>query len=75
MAAGFSLTPDRETAGIVFDQYETGNLAGTWLGIYELDEDRLTICDNAPDMSKPRPRSFRGRGQPGYVTIHFTRQS
>ena len=30
----------------------------TWLGIYKLDGDTLTICDNAPNTDKGRPSAF-----------------
>jgi len=58
---------------IRFDQTETQALAGVWLGIYELVGDKLTICDNAPDMAKPRPKGFGACAGAGYVLIHFTR--
>ena len=58
---------------IRFDQNETKTLAGIWLGIYERDGDKLTICDNAPDMTKPSPTSFGECSGASYVLIHFTR--
>ena len=56
-----------------FQQTETDTLAGLWRGIYALDRDNLTICDNAYDMKKPRAASFDDCNAEGYVTLRFTR--
>jgi len=56
-----------------FHQTGTDSLAGIWLGIYALDRDSLTICDNAYDMKKPRPANFDDCHAEGYVTLRFTR--
>ncbi len=58
---------------IRFDQNQTDTFAGIWLGIYELAGNELTICDNAPDMTKPPPNDFGDCANAGYVLIHFTR--
>lgn len=58
---------------ITFHQTETPTLNGIWRGIYELDGDSLTICDNAYDMTQPRPKTFDDCSAPGYVTLRFTR--
>lgn len=58
---------------IDFQQTESKALAGTWRGIYTLDGDRLTICDNAYGMEKPRPKRFEDCAAPGYVIFRFTR--
>ena len=70
---GFSIDPSAKPSSIRFEQNETQTLAGTWLGIYDLAGDRLMICDNAPDMTKPRPEGFGDCAEPGYVLVHFTR--
>ncbi|MEM7168789.1 MAG: TIGR03067 domain-containing protein [Pseudomonadota bacterium] len=70
----FELLPGRARSKIAFDQHESEERFGRWLGIYALDGDRLIICHNGPDLTKPWPKSFRGRGQPGYATVHFVRQ-
>ncbi len=44
-----------------------------WKGIYVLDGDTVTICDNAPDLEKGRPTTFEARSGSGYVLIRFTR--
>ena len=58
---------------ITFHQTETPTLNGVWRGIYALDGDNLTICDNAYDMTQPRPKAFDDCSAPGYVTLRFTR--
>lgn len=70
----FSLDPDVIPRQIDFDQSETEVFAGTWHGIYAIDGDRLTICDNAPDMTRPRPAGFDQTGEQGYVRVTFRRQ-
>lgn len=70
---GFSVDENMKPPTIRFDQSDTETLAGIWLGIYELDGDTVTICDNAPDMEKPQPRTFDDCRQSGYVVIEFAR--
>jgi uncharacterized protein (TIGR03067 family) len=50
-----------------------GNLKGTWRGIFQLDGVTLKICDNAPDMAKPRPNGFAAPAGSGYIVIVFRR--
>ncbi|MBC7931253.1 MAG: TIGR03067 domain-containing protein [Rubrivivax sp.] len=60
-------------AAIDFEHTE-GELKGkAWKGIYALDGDTLTICDNAPDMDKGRPAAFEAASGSGYVLITFKR--
>ncbi|MCP4319034.1 MAG: TIGR03067 domain-containing protein [Hyphomicrobiales bacterium] len=70
----FSLNPDAAPRTIDFNQSETDILAGIWQGIYECMGDKLTICDNAPDMTKPRPAGFDQASAEGYVRVNFTRR-
>jgi uncharacterized protein (TIGR03067 family) len=42
------------------------------LGIYKLEEDRLTICMAAP--GKPRPKEFKAEKGSGYTLRTFTRE-
>ncbi len=69
----FSVDAAAEPASIQFEQSETQTLSGSWLGIYELDGNTLRICDNAPDMTKPRPKNFGECAAAGYVLIRFSR--
>jgi uncharacterized protein (TIGR03067 family) len=45
----------------------------TWKGIYVLDGETLTICDNAADLTKSRPAAFETGSGSGYVLITFVR--
>jgi hypothetical protein len=38
-------------------------------GIYALDGDTLTTCDNAPNLEKGRPAAFEAKRGSGYVLI------
>lgn len=69
----FSVDASAQPPAIEFDLSETPSLAGVWRGIYALKGDTLTICDNAPDRTMPRPNSFAECVAPGYVVIRFTR--
>ena len=65
--------PDAKPASIDFEHAE-GDLKGkVWRGIYALDGDMLTICDNAPNLDKGRPAAFDARSGSGYVVITFVR--
>jgi uncharacterized protein (TIGR03067 family) len=44
-----------------------------WKGIYALDGDTLTMCDNAPNLNKGRPAAFEAKSGSGYVLITFKR--
>ena len=45
----------------------------TWQGIYWIDGDTLTICDNAGDMERSRPTSFDTEANSGLVMVVFKR--
>jgi uncharacterized protein (TIGR03067 family) len=62
----------KQPAQIDFVNTES-NLRGTWKGIFQLDGVTLKICDNAPDMTKPRPKGFAAPAGSGYVFIVSTR--
>jgi uncharacterized protein (TIGR03067 family) len=54
--------------------HEDGALKGKmWKGIYALDGDTLTICDNAPNLEKDRPLAFAAKAGSGHVLIMFKR--
>ena len=64
---------DRKPAHIDLRHTE-GELRGkTWLGVYALDGDRLSIADNAPDLTKPRPPALATKPDSGYVLLTFRR--
>lgn len=69
----YSVDPSQKPARIDFLHSE-GNLKGnSWKGIYRLEGDALRICDNAPDLAKPRPTQFSAKSGSGYICILFKR--
>src|SRR5687767_992648 len=65
--------PSAKPAAINFEHTE-GDLKGkTWKGIYALDGDALTICDNAQNPDQDRPAAFEADSGSGYVLITFER--
>ncbi len=51
-----------------------GAAAGTdWAGIWRLDGTTLTIVDNAPDPSRPRPTDFAAPAGSGHIVVVFER--
>ena len=66
---------DPKVKPVVIDfEHTEGALKGKgWKGIYALDGDRLTVCDNAPNLNKARPASFEAKSGSGYVLITFER--
>ena len=65
--------PGTKPAAIDFE-HTGGTLKGkTWKGIYALEGETLLICDNAPNLDKPRPAAFEAKAGSGYVFITFAR--
>ena len=65
--------PSAKPAAIDFEHTE-GDLKGkVWKGIYALDGDTLTTCDNGPNPDKGRPTAFEATSGSGYVLITFKR--
>jgi uncharacterized protein (TIGR03067 family) len=57
-AGTYALDPVSDPPSIDF-QHEAGQLVGTtWEGIYELNVNRLVICDDAVDPDTGRPGDF-----------------
>jgi uncharacterized protein (TIGR03067 family) len=72
-AGSFRTDPAAEPAAIDFVN-TAGEAAGvTWAGIWRLDGTTLTIVDNAPDPSRPRPADFAAPAASGYVMVTFRR--
>ena len=70
-AGTITLDPGARPPAIDFEHTE-GVLRGkTWQGIYALDGDSLTICDDAPDVAQPRPAAFDAND--GYIVLTFRR--
>ena len=69
----FRVDPSKDPATIDFEHAEGALKGKAWKGIYALDGDTLTICDNAPNLEKDRPAAFEAKSGSGYVLITFTR--
>jgi uncharacterized protein (TIGR03067 family) len=65
--------PSATPAAIDFAHTDGALKGKVWQGIYALDGDTLTICDNAPNLAKGRPAAFEATRGSGYVLITFTR--
>lgn len=65
--------PSAKPAGIDFEHTEGALKGKMWQGIYALDGDTLTVCDNAPNLDKGRPVAFEATSESGYVLITFKR--
>ena len=69
----FQVDPSVKPAAIDFEHTEGALKGKAWKGIYALDGDTLTACDNAPDLDKGRPAAFEAKSGSGYVLITFKR--
>jgi len=69
----YSVEPGRKPAQIDFRHTEGDTKGKTWKGIYRLEGETLRICDNAPDMAKPRPAQFSTKPGSGAICIVFKR--
>jgi uncharacterized protein (TIGR03067 family) len=65
--------PGAKPAAIDFEHTEGTVKGKAWKGIYTLDGDTLTVCDNAPNPDKGRPSAFEAKRGSGYVLITFKR--
>ena len=65
--------PSAKPAAIDFEHTEGALKGKTWKGIYALNGDALTTCDNAPNLDKGRPTAFEAKSGSGYVLITFKR--
>jgi uncharacterized protein (TIGR03067 family) len=66
---------DKSASPSAIDFKHTGHSSRgkTWRGIYRIDGDTLTICDNAGDPQKSRPTSFATTPNSGRVLVVFKR--
>jgi uncharacterized protein (TIGR03067 family) len=72
-AGTFRLDPSAKPATFDFEHTEGALKGKTWKGIYALDGNTLTTCDNGPDPDKSRPAAFEARRGSGYILITFRR--
>jgi uncharacterized protein (TIGR03067 family) len=69
----YRLDATKKPATIDF-AHNHGKLKGKdWKGIYALEGGTLTICDNAVDPGKERPKAFQTKAKSGIVCIDFRR--
>jgi uncharacterized protein (TIGR03067 family) len=72
--AGTVRVDPRAKPAVIDFEHAEGALAGkAWKGIYALDGDTLTVCDNGPNLDKARPTAFEAGSGSGYVLITFQR--
>jgi uncharacterized protein (TIGR03067 family) len=67
----FRVDPGTKPAAIDFEITEGASKGKTWKGIYAVDGDTLTTCDNAPDPDKGRPVAFEAKAGSGHIAITF----
>jgi len=60
-AGTFRVDPSAKPAAIDFEHTDGASKGKAWKGIYTLDGDTLTICDNAANLDKGRPARVRGK--------------
>jgi uncharacterized protein (TIGR03067 family) len=72
--AGTVRVDPRATPAAIDFEHTEGALTGkAWQGIYALEGDMLTVCDNAPNLDKGRTAAFEATSGSGYVLITFKR--
>jgi len=69
----FRTDQNANPATIDFVNTEGRDNGKTWRGIYALDGNTLTTCDNAPDVGKPRPAAFEAKTGSGHILVTFSR--
>ncbi len=72
-AGTVKINPSTKPATIDFQQTKGALKGKAWKGIYVVDGDTLTTCDNAPNLKKGRPAAFEAKSGSGYVLITFKR--
>jgi uncharacterized protein (TIGR03067 family) len=72
---GGTLWLDESATPWAIDFQHTGYTSAgkTWRGIYRIDGENLTICDNAANMKRSRPTSFGTEADSGLVMVVFKR--
>ena len=70
----FRVDAKAKPAAIDFEHTKEDLKGKSWKGIYALDGDTLTTCDNAPNLDKGRPTAFEARTGSGHILITFKRE-
>jgi uncharacterized protein (TIGR03067 family) len=69
----FRVDSSMKPAAIDFEHTDAALKGKAWRGIYTLDGDTLTVCDNAPNLDKGRPAAFEAKPGSGHILITFER--
>jgi uncharacterized protein (TIGR03067 family) len=69
----FGVDATTKPSAIDFEHTEGALKGKMWKGIYALDGDTLTTCDNAPNLDKGRPAAFEAKTGSGHICITFKR--
>jgi uncharacterized protein (TIGR03067 family) len=69
----FQTNPSAEPATIDFEHKDEALNGKVWKGIYVLEGETLTICDNAAGLDRERPTAFATKAGSGYVLLTFRR--
>ena len=72
-AGTYAVDPTARPARIDLHNDEGRAKGQDWEGIYRLEGDRLTICDDAFDPSRTRPTRFTTSPESGHVLVTFRR--
>lgn len=68
-----TVAPQVDPATIDFAIEEGVAKGQSWLGIFKIENETLTICDNAPNPQAKRPDDFAAPKGSGYVCLQFKR--
>ncbi len=69
----FRLDTSASPSAIDFTHTAYSSKGKTWRGIYRIDGDTLTICDDAHAVQKGRPTRFDTKPNSGHVMVVFKR--
>ncbi|MGE0240076.1 MAG: TIGR03067 domain-containing protein [Parvibaculaceae bacterium] len=69
----FTSDPGKTPAQIDFTIEEGAAKGQSWAGIYKIENEVLTICDNAANPAVPRQQGFTAPKGSGYVCLNFKR--
>jgi uncharacterized protein (TIGR03067 family) len=69
----FRVDPCTKPAAIDLEHTEGALKGKAWKGVYALDGDTLTTCDNAPSLDKGRPAALEAKTGSGHIVIIFKR--
>ncbi|MFI0848119.1 TIGR03067 domain-containing protein [Mesorhizobium sp. IMUNJ 23232] len=68
-----SIDPSAKPASIDFVNTQGDAAGATWKGIYVLEGETLSICDNSPNLDAVRPTAFEAASGSGHALFIFER--